>query len=420
MSSAQYRLLALWAMLLTAIICFAFLPVSMLVALLLTLSVWSLIIGFAVGQRDKERSDIVLDNLPDAAYRQPVVLVCGDLTHPWPQNSPVLIVSQGCWIRVDNHQDLDRVARQLLWLRPEWGPQLSVMVAICPQQHTDMALMTRRLLSLRGQICQLRKETGQSIPLVLNGQEGSAMTNDVLWQAALPGEGVWVWRASQVSSSIASWVTTGGTMAMQQQVQMNSLMSWFYRHVKAVFIDATTDMPVVMPTAVLWGLMPRLDGARDGSVWTRWLSDLTALNRVTGWQPASEGATSASLPDFILPLLPDSTGLTPRQRVRRCALSLFTLAGVLALLSSAWNNHALIQRIGFDIAHYNRIPMTDYGPKAAAVSVLRQDADQLNNWARNPEPLRMSLGLYQGERLVMPVLEAIRTYVPPPVQEPAP
>jgi hypothetical protein len=44
-------------------------------------------------------------------------------------------------------------------------------------------------LALRWQISQLRKETGHSVPLVLNGQVGSAMTNDMLWQAAIPGKG---------------------------------------------------------------------------------------------------------------------------------------------------------------------------------------------------------------------------------------
>ncbi|GLX58992.1 hypothetical protein Pcaca02_43010 [Pectobacterium carotovorum subsp. carotovorum] len=46
------------------------------------------------------------------------------------------------------------------------------------------ALKLGRLQALRWQISQLRKETGHSVPLVLNGQVGCAMTNDMLWQAA--------------------------------------------------------------------------------------------------------------------------------------------------------------------------------------------------------------------------------------------
>jgi outer membrane protein OmpA-like peptidoglycan-associated protein len=99
---------------------------------------------------------------------------------------------------------------------------------------------------------------------------------------------------------------------------------------------------------------------------------------------------------------------------------MFTCAAVLALCSSGWNNRQLLHRVGFDINHYDRISMDDYGPKAQALNVLRKDAEQLDSWARNGEPTRMSLGLYQGERLRMPVLDAIRSYVPPPPPPPKP
>jgi len=358
---------------------------------------------------------LCLDDLPEATYRLPVVLGWGDLPLACMQRSPVLTVTQGCWIRVEDHQDLGQVARQVLWLRPDWGRQLSVMVSVCPQKHADSERLTSRLLALRWQISQLRKETGQSVPLVLNGQVGSAMTNDLLWQAAIPGEGVRVWRESSAPGSIAAWVTTGGSPAMQQQVLMNSLMSWFHQHVKAVFMDENPDVPVITPVAVLWGMGPILAGSLATSAWTAWLSRHTAMQQVAGWQPSGTDSTVISpFPDFILPLLPEGRGLTPRGRTFRCALGIFTLAAIAALLSSGWNNHQLLQRVSFDIARYDRIPMHDFGPKADAVAVLRDDAAELDDWARNGVPARMGLGLYQGERLRMPVLDAIRSYVPPP------
>ncbi len=119
-------------------------------------------------------------------------------------------------------------------------------------------------------------------------------------------------------------------------------------------------------------------------------------------------------PDFVLPLLPEGRGLTPRGRTCRCALGIFTLAAIAALLSSGWNNRQLLQRVSFDIARYDPIPMHDFGPKADAVAVLRDDAAELDDQVRNGVPARMGLGLYQGERLRMPVLDAIRSYVPPP------
>ncbi len=417
MSPAQQCGLALWAALLSAVVCLGFLPGSWLVSVLVLLAMLGLIMAiWYVGSRRAEHDvTLRLDDLPEATYRQPVVLVCGDLPLAWLHQSPVLTVTQGCWIRLEDYQDLEQVARQILWQRPDWGRQLSVMVSVCPQQHTDSERLTSHLLALRWQISQLRKETGHSVPLVLNGQIGSVMTNDMLWQAAIPGEGVRVWRESSAPSSIAAWVTTGGSPAIQQQVLMNSLMSWFHQHVKAAFMDENPDIPAIAPTAVLWGMGPILAGSLASSAWTAWLSRHTGLQQVTGWQPVGTNSTVTSLfPDFILPLLPEGRGLTPCGRAFRCALGIFTLAVTAALFSSGWNNRELLHRVSFDITHYDRIPMHDYGPKADAIRVLRQDSAQLDGWARNGEPLRMSLGLYRGERLRMPVLDAIRSYVPPP------
>jgi len=419
MSPAQQRGLALWAALLSAVVCLGFLPVTRLVSVLALLAMLGLILAFwtVASRRAEHDVTLCLDDLPEATYRQPVVLVCGDLPLACMQQSPVLTVTQGCWIRVEDHQDLEQAARQVLGLRPDWGRQLSVMVSVCPQKHADSDRLTSRLLALRWQISQLRKETGHSVPLVLNGQVGSVMTNALLWQAAIPGEGVRVWRESSAPSSIAAWVNTGGSPAMQQQVLMNSLMGWFHQHVQTVFMDENPDVPVIAPGAVLWGMGPILAGSLATSAWTAWLSRHTAMQQVAGWQPVGTDSTVISpFPDFILPLLPEGRGLTPRGRTWHCALGIFTLAAIAALLSSGWNNRQLLQRVSFDIARYDRIPMHDFGPKADAVAVLRDDAAELDDLARNGVPARMGLGLYQGERLRMPVLEAIRSYVPPPPQ----
>jgi len=421
MSPAQQRGLALWAALLSAVVCLCFLPASRQVSVLIFIVVLGLIAAclYIVSRRVQHDAPLYMEDLPEATYRQPVILVCGDLPLAWPQPSQVLTVTQGCWIRVEDFQDLEQVARQVLWQRPDWGRQLSVLVSVCPQKHADSEALTSSLLTLRWQISQLRNETGYSVPLVLSGQVGSAMTNELLWQAVFPGEGVKVWRESTAPCSIDAWVTTGGTPVVKQQVLMNSLMDWFHTHVRAVFMDENPDIPIIEPAAVLWGIGQILAGSLAFSAWTAWLSRHTAMQQVAGWQPVGTDSTVISpLPDFVLPLLPEGRGLTPRGRAWRFAFGLFTLAVIAALLSSGWNNRQLLHRVSFDIARYDRISMNDYGPKADAVAVLRDDAAQLDGWARNGVPARMSLGLYQGERLRLPLLEAISSYVPPSPPKP--
>ncbi|EPY5341374.1 OmpA family protein [Klebsiella quasipneumoniae] len=417
MSPAQQRGLALWAGLLSALVCLLFLPVPRWGAWLILLVTLALIIAiWRIARSGAERQvTSTLHELPAIAYRQPVVLVCGDLPCVWPQPSPVRVVKQGCWIRVEKTEELPQVARQILSQRPEWGPQLSVLLCVCPQRHAQSDALTSALLALRWQLSQLRQQTGYAVPLALQGQVGSAMSPSLLWQAAIPGEAVKVWQPSCAPCSVATWLSVGGAAALQQQVLMNSLMGWFERHVLAVLTEENADLPPLTPAAVLWGIGPIHAGSLASSAWTRWLSRHTGLTRVAGWQPGETDTPDASsLPDFILLQLPAGRGLTPWGRAGRAALAIFTLAAVAALLSSGWNNRQLLQRVGVDIARYERIAMDDYGAKVSVVRVLREDAALLDSWARNGVPLRLSLGLYRGERIRLPLLEAIRRYVPPP------
>jgi hypothetical protein len=87
MSPAQQRGLALWPAAECAGVpaVFAGSPLGAWLILLVTLA---LIIGvWRIASRRAERNVAsTLDPLPDGAYRQPVVLVCGDLPFVWSQS----------------------------------------------------------------------------------------------------------------------------------------------------------------------------------------------------------------------------------------------------------------------------------------------------------------------------------------------
>ncbi|EFJ2911444.1 OmpA family protein [Escherichia coli] len=422
MNSVQQRVLLLWASLLGAVVCLVFLPVSRPISLSLMLVMIGGVVVFwcVVSRRAGGKDTQCPDGLPDEEYRQPVVLVCGDLPPGWSVSSQVLTVTQGCWIRVEDVQSLEQMARRVLSLRPDWGRQLAVMVCICPQKHAERDVMTDRLLAIRWQINLLRKATGYSVPLILSARVGCAMTDDMVWQAAVPGEGVRTWRESSVPCSVAMWVTTGGGLTVKPLVLMNSLKDWLYRYVTPVFMDKNPDIPALLPSAVLWGIGPALTGCPDASLWTTWLSHHTGLQRVTGWRPSeTDNAVYSLLPDFILSLLPEGQGLTSWRRTGHCAFSIFILAIIAMLLSSAWNNRQLLHRVSFDIARYHRLATEKNGAEAEAVAALQQDVVQLDKWERDGVPLRLSLGLYKGERLRPVLLDTIRSYVPPP-PEPQP
>ena len=76
-------------------------------------------------------------SLPPAAWRQPVILVCGDglgglFGAVTAGQLAVRSTAQGCYVRVPAVDQLCTVATGILALRPDWGGQLSVMFIANP------------------------------------------------------------------------------------------------------------------------------------------------------------------------------------------------------------------------------------------------------------------------------------------------
>ncbi|HAT1683016.1 TPA: OmpA family protein [Klebsiella oxytoca] len=424
MSVRHLRLLWLWGGLLVVLLCLFFLPLTAggrIFTLLLTVAAVSAAWWFAGRRWRVPPTDATwLNDLPDSPYRLPLVLVCGD-TPDWPGGEPLYRSARGCWLRV-SVAELQQTVRYLLWNRPELVSQVTVMFGVCPQQYKDEAALTARLHALRWQLGLVRRDARRAVPLLLVSTVAGTSVTQPLWQTAQAGETVQVWQADSVPCSAGAWLSRNNTAAcMAVLVRMNALASLTAQTMMPALTADSDSLPPVVPAMLLYHQKPSSAvPVLPDSLWSRWLSRHTALNVFPGWQPdiSSEGAM---LPDFILPLLPRGQGEAPRSLVLRRAFCLFTFSAVIALLSSGWNNRQLLHRVSFDIARYDRILTDDYRPKADAVMVLREDAALLDSLARNGVPLRMSLGLYQGERLRLPVLEAIRSYVPPPLPaEPQP
>jgi outer membrane protein OmpA-like peptidoglycan-associated protein len=89
-----------------------------------------------------------------------------------------------------------------------------------------------------------------------------------------------------------------------------------------------------------------------------------------------------------------------------------TVAGIIALCLSAMANRSLLRQVSDDLHKYAITPMADTVVKSRYLSVLKEDAQRLDDYYREGEPLRLGLGLYPGERLRQPVLQAIRAYRP--------
>ncbi|WP_145554781.1 OmpA family protein [Yersinia canariae] len=413
--------LGLWAGLLASILCLVFLPFPPVVGWLALLPValiglWG--IRRARRQPNRALSESLFSGLPPENHRLPMVLVCGDGLTSLFGTERMLQTAQGYWLRVDEINSLQLFTRQLLWQRPEWVAQLAVMIVVNPQQRSDERLLAADLQELRWQLMQLRSDSRHHIPLLVSSTVATSVAGDVVWLSQQQTPPLTLWSTVSTPGSLTDWQRAESNVVQAERLKQTVLFSSHHDWLKTkVFSLLQVRNEDVAPVAVQQIIQQQVAGLSEivpTSLWQQWLATHTTLTQVSDWHARPATAHDVlPLPDFVFSALPLGSGVSSRRRVLRHGVTLLTLAAIVALCSSAWQNRQLVYRVAFDIRHYNSVAMTDTAPKAKAVDALRRDAAQLDEWFRYGEPLRMGLGLYQGERLRQPLLTAIQTYIPP-------
>ncbi|MBB6117833.1 outer membrane protein OmpA-like peptidoglycan-associated protein [Rahnella inusitata] len=427
MSPMWRRGLWLWAGILAGILCLVFLPftpasrwiVFGLVSFICLAGMWR------AGRQPVSEfvANSIFDGLPAENYRLPVVLVCGDgLTSLFGQDT-VYQSAQGCWLRVDDASTLRQFALQVLWQRPEWAKQMAVMLSVNPQQHGDDKMLTTQLYELRWQLVQLRRDIRRPLPFLLCSTIATSIAEGPVWLSQQKAAPVTLWPTVTMPETLTNWLHMEGNVRhaerIKQTVIFNQQNDWLNAHVLPALQARNDDIACVSAQQVILHQVDGLNAVVPASLWQQRLAARTSLTDVSGWHPVSHANKDTLLfPEFIFTDLPSGSGVSSRRRALRHGVTLLTVAAAMALCCSAWENRQLLHRVAFDIHHYYSVKMEDYEPKAKAVEILRQDAAQLDDWFRNGEPLRLGLGLYQGERLRLPLLEAIRGYIPPPPPPP--
>jgi outer membrane protein OmpA-like peptidoglycan-associated protein len=383
--------------------------------------------GHQAARRSAQLSQII--SVPQAAYRQPVLLVCGDsLDGLFGAAAVVRLTEQGCYLRVPGIEQLPAFVENVLTLRPDWDGQLSAMLIVNPGAHTDSAELAGHLRAFRHQVALVRKR-GVELPLLLvsyvQGGNGEQAWFD--WDA---GRSVPNVHAGGACVSLAQWQSQSADGAtrvarLHSSVQLNSAADWLLQHVGAHICPLDTRRSIDPPLACAIALVPAVPQSVAGSLWQQWLHKRTALDQPCACPPIG---TSLPFPDPLMHLLPVRYRHTPARRAAVMAMWMFALAGLVALLNSAWQNTRLLRQVDDDLRHYHALPVPDGSNRSAialreeAVSVLRHHARRLDDFHRYGEPLSLGLGLYQGEHLRSPLFKAIADHRPPPapVDTPAP
>ena len=369
------------------------------------------------GRRAIQQRELFADSpaLPAAAFRGPVVLVCGDgltgLFGPLPAEQMALRVTvQGCYVRVPSLDQLPAVTDGILAQRPDWGAQLSVMFCVNPGEHSDGAVLAGQVRAFSHQLGLARKR-GLALPLLLVSYLQTQGDEPWFsWDNGQPDARV---RNAGACVSLREWQqlsADSSTQAarMHASVQLASVVAWLH---DAVLPHSSSSLAAVCAVK----LVPALPNTVQGNLWQQWLRSRVAL---ADTRPRVADAT-LPFPDPLLNLLARGPLRAPLQRASIAALWLFAVAGVAALGSSAWQNTLLLRQINDDMRRYAAIPQPtqreqrEFIWREEAMTVLRQDARRLDTYYRYGAPLALGLGLYRGERLRAPVLAVLAAHVEP-------
>lgn len=358
-------------------------------------------------------------DLPPEDFQGAVVLVCGDSASVFSGNLSFHETRQGWYLPVATPEQLPLLAQHLSVERPALVAQISVLLAIVPEQHQDREDFTQKLRAWHRAIVQCKSWLAGIPPVWVSTWLSPPAKSDVQmdrWYTVTPGQqSVQVREAGMSMIPLAEWareLSTDSSIArLSAAFWMESLLSWLETHVCEVVGQRQGDLPAL--TLCAWGCCFIPVNGCTNNLWQMHVSGFTTLAPVT--PTAQEGLP---LPDVLLPYLPRRRGVSRLMQSWQLAGVLCGLFLLFAMLASWINNQRLIQSVGDHLALYHRLTGTPAAPKVVAQQQLRADASLLDGWQRSGAPMRLSLGLYQGMRLLPPLEAAINSWSPPPPPPP--
>ncbi|MBJ9294373.1 OmpA family protein [Citrobacter werkmanii] len=355
------------------------------------------------------------NSLPPEDYQGAVVLVGGDSASLFSSSAPYRETRQGWYLRAENAEQLPLLAQHLAAERPALVSQISVLLAVVPEQHTSTECFTQMLRGWHRSIIQCRTWLNGLPPVwsvawitpPANGDE-----NPAIWFTVTPElPGVRVRQNGHVAMPVTDWQQESGEpTSLRITLWLNSVMAITIRDITRLFSTRQSELPPLnfCATGVC---LTAVTGVAD-SLWQRQLADITTLT-----PEQRQTSELLPLPDVLLPSVPGRHGISRRMQNTGLAGGVCFVFLMLALLASFINNQRLIRSVSDHLALYHHLSGTPSEPKVQAQQHLRQDSRLLDDWLRRGEPLRYGLGLYQGMRLIPPIELALTDWAPPsPVQ----
>ncbi|WP_145606584.1 OmpA family protein [Yersinia intermedia] len=352
--------------------------------------------------------------LPPEDFQGAVVLVCGDSDALFSTSASFRETRQGWYLAVKLPEQLPILAQHLAAERPALIAQISVLLAIVPEQHQSLDDFSQSLRAWQRAIVQCKGWLGGIPPVWL----GTWLSPPVAlsaqaerWYTVTPGQkGIQVQEAGAGIMPLVQWSQYQESCNVQERLStvfwMESLLSWLDEHALSILTQRQGDVPALTPCT--WGCCFTPVAGRQNNLWQAHISEVTTLT-----PRVATPEDNLPLPEVLLPYLPRRRGVSRLMLTCQMAGVLCGVFLLFALLASFINNQRLVQSVSDHLSLYNRLTGTPPAPKALAQQQLRADAHLLDDWLRRGAPMRLSLGLYQGLRLRAPLDIAINSWTPP-------
>ncbi|MDT3522361.1 OmpA family protein, partial [Cronobacter sakazakii] len=348
--------------------------------------------------------------LPPENFQGALVLVGGDTGALFPAGGDYRESRQGWYLRAANAEQLPLLAQHIALTRPALVSQLSILLAVVPEQQVCDDTLTQSLRVWHRSILACRNWLNGLPPVWsvvwLNTLDAG---DNTLWFTLTPGRpGLQARQADHVTLPITEWQREPAfsPSRLSPVLWLDSVMAFIDRYICQPLASPQNELPA-LPLAAVGVCMTSVESVVD-NLWHKQIASMTTLPPSV--QKSSE---PLPLPDVLLASLPCWRGISRRMRDLRIAGVITFLFIGLALCASFMNNQRLVRRIGDHLARYHHLSGMPLAPKAQAQQRLRTDSQLLDDWLRRGEPLRYGLGLYEGEKLIPPLDAAISDWSAP-------
>ena len=357
---------------------------------------------------------IIDESLPPEDFQGAVILVCGDNSALFVDSAQHRETHQGWFLRVKDTEQLPLLARYLIQSRSALVSQISIMLAVVPEQHVSGDTFTHSLLGWQRAVIQCRGAFGAHLPfwsVIYVSPPATCTDAEPVWFAMVSQQnGIQVYQPGQGNVPLTEWNRETGTderlSRLSQSLWLDSLLAWQNSAVNDLLSLRQDELTAMKPC--VQGMCMVLVNGITRNLWQQHIITVTAL-------PPDIAVTTEPLPlpELLLPALPRRRGVSHRMVFWRYAGFLGGIFLALAMLASWVNNQRLIRNVGDHLALYHQLTGEPVAPKLRAQQRLRDDGALLDDWQRRGEPLRYRLGLYQGLRLIPPVEDAVSDWAPP-------